>query len=269
MRFVALTPGRGRIGFGAVGLAFALLASASPARGEFITARFNSAEPDLALHVVLRDPDNGGPLRGFNGTAAVGQYNWQRTGGDYAGIADSFSTFCIELTENISLGNTYRYDVVGIEAAPLPGNNTDPIGSGVSGPMGAVKAERLRKFWGSYHDLILSASTTAQARERAAAFQLGIWEIVFDHQANVADYNVADGRFYATQNTASRTLANTWLRGLDGQTGYESRLVALSNIGAQDQITLSAVPAPPTVVLAGVGAVCALGFRRWRRPATA
>jgi hypothetical protein len=252
-----------------IGLATALLVCASPAHAGFIDARFVNADPDRALHVVLQDPDGGGPLQGFNGSVATGQYNWQRTGGDYVGISNDFSTFCIELTQSISYGNTYRYDVVGLDAAPLPGNNSDPIGSANSGAMGQAKAERLRKFWGSYHHLLLSATSASQAADRAAAFQLGIWEIVFDHQANVANYDVASGRFYAVGNSTSRTLATSWLRDLNNQTGYETRLVGLTNMNAQDQVTLSAVQAPPTVVLAGIGDIGMLVIRRWRRQVTA
>jgi hypothetical protein len=220
------------------------------------TANWTSANPALVLNVS------------YNGQAynnvLVGQYNWTRTGGDPIDFVGSngttFWTFCTELTQTIS--NPVTFTVVGVEQAPNPG---------IPGGMGSVKADMLRQYFA----LNYSSSFTNQ---QAAAFQLGIWEIVFDNSGTL---DVSSGDFkLTTSNATVRNLANSYLAGINGnlsgltasQMTVASQLIALSSPTSQDQLTFRnfhTTPAPPSLVLAVTGLIPSLALRRFRRRPTA
>lgn len=215
-------------------LAIALAAVAVSAASTFagtVVAKFNSVTPSLNVNYVSP--------AGNAGTSA-GVFNWNRTGGTHAGtpvIGSSFSSFCIELTQNIGTGTTYTMNVVPLASAPVPG--LPPVGG-----MGQSKAQDLRRLWASYFHLAALSNTNA------AAFQVAVWEIVYETAAQY-DVNTANtgtrGAFYITNQSAVRTLANSWLSNL-GQA--EANLAALSHPTFQDQLVL--IPTPPAL-LAGLG----------------
>jgi hypothetical protein len=204
-------------------------------------------------------------------------YNWaQSTPGSVSWLPNQFHTFCIEILQNIYFGETYNYNPVSLQNAPQR--------SGVSEAMGLVKENLIRELWAEWSGDL----TTATKYE---AFQVAIWNILYD-----TDFSVSSGSgwFYLTtsQGSAAQTAnvmaqANTYLDYLaaNDPTGSGSlsmaNLVALSNLGAQDQIALlnpgylppppggdspQPVPAPPTAVLALMGLLpCVALRRRYRR----
>jgi hypothetical protein len=236
-------------------VASTLALTAAPARAGF-TARWVDANPDLTLTVLY----NNQPYQ----NVLVGRYLWDRTGGDPIDFVGSngtrFWTYCTELTQEIR--NPVAFNVVQVEQAPNPG---------ILGGMGSVKADMLRQYFALHYS---DSFTHAQA----AAFQLGIWEIVFDNSGSL---DVTSGNFQlSTSNTTVRDLANGYLTGITGslsgltasQMTIANQLVALSSPDDQDQLTLHRdhvrpVPAPPGPVLAATGLVPALALRRLRRRA--
>jgi len=155
--------------------------------------------------------------------------------------------FCIEAQY---AGGNYLYDIVDVKDAP---NTNGPGGN----PMGAIKAGWINKLYGShYSNAMLTNSSDA------AAFQLAIWEIVYDTPGS---WNVNSGNFYATGFGALGT-AQTWLNGLTTSSpGFSGSLVALTNRTQQDYIAVAPVPEPGTIFAAlSILAPAGLAFRRKR-----
>lgn len=236
-----------------------LLLCGESVRAEFVVAQFKNAIPALNLDISLDPYPSGGSILNWN-NVPTGQYNWQRTGGDTNQIKSNFWTFCIELTQNISANVNYNYDIAMLADAPLPG-----VGTGSTTGMGDGKADLIRELWGRQ-----AGNLGADARN-ASAFQLAIWEIVFDYtDTSPGTRNVTTGAFYLRNiNTADeiyvRNTANAWLQSLDGTGPFEYNLIALTSPDRQDQLTL-ATPSPGSFALAGVSVVCLLGWGLGRRP---
>lgn len=182
--------------------------------------------------------DSGGS---FMGPVKAGQFNWQRTGGTYTGLTGTFATFCIEVHQDIFPGNNYTYDVNTVANAPLPVNVL--FGT----PMGAVKANKIAELYGRFFGGLSS-------NDDYAAFQLAIWDFVYD-----GGDGVNNGVFQAQGFGAAMAQANGWIAAVDGTGPHMSGLLALSSDDWQDQIF---TPAPGSLALLGLGGLVASRRRR-------
>lgn len=200
-----------------------------------VRATFNSVSPSVLCEFST---NSGGS---WTGTLA-GSMNWTRdnvTPGTYAGLQGNFSSFCIEVTQYVAFGGTYTYDVTMTPNAPTPDINFNL-------PMGNTKASQLSELFGRYYNGLAGNTDFG-------AFQMAVWEIVYDNGSNVNA-----GVFQIRNAAASEMLANTWLGSLDGSGPMMGGLFALSNREVQDQI----VPGPGTLALAGVGGLLVTRRRR-------
>ncbi len=166
----------------------------------------------------------------------------------------NFVTFCIEPRENISLGQTYTWEV-------------EPLSRGTTsiGGMGTVKAELVRELIGREYSVWGSALSNL----RAAAMQVAIWEIV---EENSGSLNVQTGnmRFRNGSLATMLDVAQQMLDALDG-TGPKPRyLYALTNPTQQDIFGMAIpngvpdteTPEPATYAMFGVGLLLLGAFRR-------
>lgn len=208
-----------------------------------VHAAFQSVTPAREFSFTL----NGGAAE----TTQAGVFNWSTLPGGTLDLGD-FSAFCIELREGVD--DEALFDVYDLQLGPQPGQGTG--GPGIDGPMGAQKADYLRELWGRHHDEILTG-TTGERRDKAAAFQIGIWEIVFD-----SGLALSAGDFQATEPAAnSVVIAQNWLNSITGdRTMFAPGLMALVSPdpdaegplhGIQDQVVQ--VPEPATVGLLLLG----------------
>ena len=139
--------------------------------------------------------------------------------GAFAGTwdGDPIIFFCVELTQYFSFGANYVY------SASLPNNATFTL---------------LGKLFTEAYGSALSDAT------HSAAFQLAVWEIVFDG----GDLHLNSGGFKVTNDYghgATVTLAQQWLDGLAGASdGYD--VYFLQNDAHQNFITSTHVQVPPT-----------------------
>jgi MYXO-CTERM domain-containing protein len=216
----------------------AVLAASSASAGS-VELRFDGVDPGEKVRVYL-DTDGNGSYD-FNKRINAGVMNW--TNRDTGG---RFDTFCIELTQTISAGQQRTYTLHDdLTAAP----RTDGV------ILSDTKADKLELFWGQYRDLVVDSDT-------ASAFQVGIWEIVYDGDG-VLDIQYGSGTFSVSSHSSYQDtfgIASQWLNGLD-LNGERADLMALSNAHKQDQITEVPTPGAAAAGLVLLG----LATRRRRR----
>lgn len=210
------------------------VATCANAGFDTVIATFNGVNPGSGISYSLNHGDD------WSNTTA-GLFNWTRTGGSYAGAQDNFMSFCTELGEHVSNGNSYSYNIVSLETAP----NTDP--------MGTEKAALIRELFGRYYTPAFGAPLSTNA---ATAMQLAIWEIVFETRSTL-DLSHGRARF-GSDNGAALALADSYLKSLDGTGPINNTIVVMSANGVQDQI----IPTPGTLFLAGMGLIAASRRRR-------
>jgi hypothetical protein len=235
-------------GLGIAGVVVSLLSSPAPA--DTVVAKFNTVSPNRIFAYTLDGVTS-------NGLTYAGEFNWTRTGGDHPGAPDGdFVTFCVELTQHINFNTTYTYNVVPLENAP------DPGGYGVTLGMGIEKADMIRELWGRHFADIQDSDT-------AAAFQVAVWEIVYDDERSMTS-----GAFrarmpgYDSHANDFVPLAQTWLNSIDG-TGPRANIKAISNTGLQDEIFVDNAPSygevpSPAAVWGGLAMLGALAAWRYR-----
>lgn len=254
-----------------VALAVAGFLTLSPrASAELLTLNYqgqttNPGNPTLAVTVGSTTFTN----------TSTGPFYWSQNQIPMNGNFPSpIATFCIEIDQSQPLppiGTPTVFSVVSPSAAPTIGN--DP-----------AKLAAISELYGRYYDLAWNDKNTFHGSLDSAAFQLALWELVYDGTSK----DLSSGNFKAPglvgpDGDYTQTAQNM-LNSLNGSNafaqnlgGYE--LVALlapaitdptkAQDMVQDQIILrpKGVPAPPAVLLAGIGALALLGRARWtRRP---
>lgn len=207
---------------GAIAVAGGLSAGAQAAT---LSATFHGASPSLTIELSL---DGGDDYDDYT----AGLMNWTKTGGDYDGVDGDYSTFCIELTEHVHSGDSYTFDVVDTELAPT------------SASMGIGKADLIDELYGRFF-----GGLDFDDPGEMAAFQLAVWEIVYD-----SGVDLTDGWFRAASGSY-RSLAQSYLNSLDGS-GPRLAVEALAREGVQDQLV---VPEPASALL------LSLALAAWRR----
>jgi hypothetical protein len=228
----------------------------------------SSALADLSGTFQLKETGTSPGLGGFklwnkyfqSGVSGVlaGHYNFAIQPGSSVtapGITDSSGLpttgFCIEM--QYSTTSSYKwYDLVALSDAPVSAYpNNDSL------PMGAAKATDLAKLWAAHYNDTIGSNTDA------AAFQLAVWEIVYENASswNVTSTSDVTNGFKATGNSAALNLANTWLGELANgdYVAVAPNLAAYSNATYQDYMVQ--VPAPGAILLGMMG----LGLVGWIR----
>jgi hypothetical protein len=247
-----------------VGAAIALAVAAGPSLASSVTMTLN--ELDAGQGVIYMFDGNGDG--DFNGGAAdgdlvgatmAGRFSWSvqsvQGANNPFSVGDTAYTFCTELTQHVSAGQTYTYDFA--TAGSLPS----------TGPMGASAAAAMGALFGAYYNIAVNGTNV-----QAAAFQLAVWEIAYEmaDEEGLSALNVQNGEFRAIAGGSAKAQANAWLATL-GSLLSSGELLGLTNLTSQDQLILvegssTPVPLPAPVLLAGVGLLgVAIGRRKLRR----
>lgn len=239
----------------------ALCAHVPRASAELITLNYqgqttNPGNPTLAVTV--------------NGTtfsnASIAPFYWtQNAVPPNQSFPPPISTYCIELSTN----------------QPLPPVGTNTVFSVVSADsaLGSATASAVGELYARYYQTAWADQSTFHGSVDSAAFQLAMWELIYD---GAGSSDLGSGNFQASGLGSYTTTAQDMLSSLNGSVSFsdrfgDSELVALlapattdpnkSQDQIQDQITIrpKPVPAPPALMLAGVGVLGLLGRARWNR----
>lgn len=210
----------------AFGMGVAMLAGVASATT--IQARLDSVSPEFHMNV---SSDSGATWR----TLYSGVNNFTVMGGDPTELAPTFKAFCIDLGQTIGFGGTYTYTTGAIDDAPIPG-----------APMGAAKGDLLRELWGR-HFLGINSNV------RASAFQIVVWEIVFD-----TGLDFTSGAVRVTGDAGVLSTAQGYLSSLNGNVWAFAPVYALNSQSTQDML----VPTPGAIALLGLGGLAATRRRR-------
>jgi MYXO-CTERM domain-containing protein len=119
--------------------------------------------------------------------------------------------------------------------------------------MGTAKADLLNDLWARHYTDVTNATT-------GAAFQVAVWEVVYD-----SDFNLGTGNFQAPGTSLVITTAADWLADIKtNPTPFDPGLIAIKSDKFQDQVTFGPPPQspPPGTPLpsAASGALVLLGL---------
>lgn len=204
-------------------LAALSVVAATVAQGATVTANY-SGQYGRQVHTSM-------------GNMQTVKFNWTRVDVPGPGfdttIATNFNTYCVEISQHVSGGNDYTYNVV----------------SAAAHGFSPVQEALLGRLWWSYFADINSAV-------ESSAFQVAVWEIALD-----SGLDFAGGGLIVDAPVDTLALASSWLSAITNASyaGGAETIVVLENGSAQDQITV--IPAPGVLALAGLGVLTA-GRRR-------
>jgi len=209
--------------------------------------------------------DLNGAAAGGHVTGGGGVFNWTMLNNHVGGLGtpfpvannDSFITFCIELVEMISVNEEVIYESIDPADAPIVNSSY--------GAMGNDKKLIMSQWFGNYWQ---GNSVSDWTFLEAQAFQLGLWEIVYEDLASIGDvrtgtFSYVGGGDNPLDHDDILDEVEDWFLDLDDTN--TRHFFALSNPneytikgGKQDQVT---VPEPSTWVLIGAG-VLAMARRK-------
>jgi RHS repeat-associated protein len=207
-------------------------ASLSQVLGVSVTVTFNGEQPSGSP-----SPNATSPVSWKS--VVAGQSAWGSATGDTrnAGLGSEFKAFVGENAPSIAVGTK---GVFGTFTQALDVNPT-----GVANEQwGRERANRLTAFWHQYGPTNMTVGFGNGTL--AAAFQLGVWELMSETQGGTPD--LAAGRFQvsaAQQNLAAVDQARRWLEGLNPSLAAQSGVVVsvLTSPTLPDQLTV--LPKPP------------------------
>jgi hypothetical protein len=197
----------------------------SSAHATPVKIKFDSFTASSAKTVKVDYSDPSGPK-----TVSAGMFNLSVAPGSDSSWLDMANSpifaFCVELTQNISIGSTYDFNLEKAEDVLNPNSVA------------------------SINRLLSSLSDFSFTSDQSAVLQASIWELVYD-QVLPGDLN--SGNFEVVTsggNVSAVTDFNQYLNAANSYTGeLKYELFVLQSAGNQDQLVWRAVSAPSAFAL--------------------
>lgn len=252
-----------------------------------VTATFQGVKPGQNVGITFSD--------GTVSTVA-GMFEWELAGNGFEPDAinghllgsnpfsGKFFTNCIEIGENVTPGATYTFSIVDLTQAPNMGKGVG--GQSPGSNMTSVQADLLRELYGKFRSEINTSLNNASEKEDAAAFQLAIWETVFETVGKLGRVDNEPGNLdksFAQAASATIDKANAWLSDILNNDRPKATLFGLTNsgkngvLGVQDQVIELdigggalpppplAMPEPASLAVWGLLGLVAVAGRKLRR----
>lgn len=209
-----------------------------------------SAMAAHADNVMFSGYANGSQFIDFTIVSTPAPVHSQTNAGGFATTLNggpSFTSFCVDLYDHISFGQTYSdYTAVPGSAHAWTNPNADAD---------------LSRLFTSYGAVSTASSTNS------AAFQTAVWEIAYETSGS---YDLAAGNARFTGDAGSISQASIWLANLGTIDGVD--LTVLESVatrngpGHQDVVFSTAVPEPGTYALTAAGLAAMAFVSRRRKP---
>jgi hypothetical protein len=245
-----------------------VLAVAGPAMADTVGVKYTGVSPNKTVNLHFETSTG----HAFSGSYLAGIYNLQLSSPNPdPGLVGSGArrSYCIDIQDESST-KLLTYNVHEVKDAPVVGTGETSV------PMGATRAAMLGEMWGEAFAKVgnpLNYDATT-----AAAFQLAVWEVVWDGNLTLSD-TTDNPDFWSGTTGTIRTLANQFLGYAAVDDWTDMPLVALTHYDpaepdgvtdAQDYVIpkdgYGDVPGPAMLVqLIGLAAMGLVGWRRRRK----
>lgn len=157
-------------------------------------------------------------------------------------------TFCADLDQHVS-SSVKPFSIVPVSDLSL------------TNPMGVTRANVIRDLYTFANGSQLLSTAT---NDFAAAFQLAIWDIIHDFSPEAPNFGLSltGGSFKAAKTDGSALSSgivnhfNAMVAAIGTSQQTEWQIMGIGSPTQQDQILGRVIPAPGTVVLAGLGLLC-------------
>lgn len=222
----------------------AVLAGVSAASADVVDVKFIATGKGQNVHIELN---------GNGSDVFAGQLVHEFSNGTGIGslLAGQKVVFCSDLTQTTT-SSAATYQVVDVAFTPDP----------------AMGAPRAQAIYDLYHFAAGTQFDPNASNDYATAFQLAIWEVAADYDANVglASLNLGSGSFEATYtngNSFNSAIMNHLndLFGAIGTNAPKKGLFAVTNDFHQDQL-VDGIPAPGSIALLTLAGMVAMNRRR-------
>jgi hypothetical protein len=173
----------------------------------------------------------------------TGAHHEPGTAEDPVSLGSQFNAFCVDITDNIYLGQWDFWAITTPDDVPRPPKAPDE-------PMGPTKATQLARLFTAHYAQLTDGSNDAVEQQ---AFQVAAWEIVYEDSGA---WGLGSGDFtaYNPSNSAIITTANSWLSDPNLKNpNYKVtwQLWGLTSDTTQDFVTPVALPEVPPIPAPG------------------
>jgi len=216
--------------------AAAVLATAGLAAADSVDLNYNGPAAGRSFSIIA----NGTSTNVFAGQLSFSVANGSGSTG--VRLNGPLLTYCIDVLEGIGPGQQ-TYDLAALQDAPV-------TAGGIAPAMGVDKADAIARMY-----TFAAGDQFASNNDKAAAFQLAVWEVIADFGGN-DPMSLTNGDFQVTSSVNSGTqsfLSDLLAAANDTGVARFAGLGALTNEGFQDQIYSVVVPLPGAAGMAAVG----------------
>jgi hypothetical protein len=245
-----------RVLIGPVALCACLAASSGSSDAATVTATLKSLEGTSNFNLYVKNSAGT-----FHEQGGAGLFHWQGVASNPAGFKGNFTSFCTDIKDFVQFNKQFQYVLSDLGTAPIMNGFNEGVNTDLAGGMNANgnKAGMIAALYGQHYGAVINTTGSTRAFN-ASAFQLCIWEIVYEQTipASLNTYDVTQyssgGKGFEAIGLAAglATTANNWLHTLDlSATAPRMSLAALTSgdtttpANAQDQIVI--VPFPTAI----------------------